>query len=50
MSQREDEIHPPLSTEALRYFAERRYLRNEIKEIESEWTIPFSGVENTSKN
>jgi len=50
MSQREDEINPPSSDEALSYFTERRYLRNEIKEIESEWTIPFSGVKSITRN
>ena len=42
MTQIEDEVNPPSPEKAIKYFASRSYLRNEIKEIESEWTIPLS--------
>ena len=42
MTRREDEINPPLAAEAFQQFISRSYLMNEIKEIESDWVIPFT--------
>ena len=43
MAQRENEIAPPSQEDALKYFTERSYMREEIKAIVSDWRIPFTG-------
>jgi len=43
MTRREDERNPPTAKEATKQFTEKAYLRSELKQVESDWRIPFSG-------
>jgi len=44
MTRREDERNPPTVREAIKQFTTKSYLRSELKNIKTDWRIPFSKV------
>ncbi len=42
MTRREDERNPPTVREAIKQFTTKSYLRSELKNIKTDWRIPFS--------